>query len=66
MQVYTVLVLNLESLSCVRQQAFAPFPYILFSMGLMCLICSSFEEDDFEKMLEARGYKHFKLEGKKK
>jgi len=50
---------------------FAPFPYIFFGIGLMCVIVSHLEEDDIKK-LQRHGYTRYgvgdlsKKEGKKK
>ena len=35
---------NSDLTPCVKQHAFAPFPYILFGIGTMCFICSGLEE----------------------
>jgi len=32
-----------ENIFCIRQQVFAPFPYIFFSLMIVCVICAFLE-----------------------
>lgn len=40
---------NPESIACIRQQIFAPFPYIFFSLVIVCMICAFLESRGAEK-----------------